>query len=519
MTTAPYGIKPPALAVATTRSDAVQVFGEEFDDLQVTSHDDFSVEYDAESHSFVGLVVGAGADGTLTTLADTLEAGSPQLTVAVAGAPLEMDERDRLAAVVARMSSSASCRIQTYGGRNCLVLSRLGEPSHLAMSDVSAMLDAVSSPEAFLASGREDGFAESAALRRLSEQVRPLRTHVAQLEEELAAARQHLARVSHELGDERALVAHISEPTIANAWRAATAVITGHRVDTVAAGSLLKRALAAMAIVLVLVIVGLVAVATLAPEASLAMLMAEVALVLSGVTVAWSRRLQGSVTALTAEIAGQRDDLRRSFGRHARTARAVEARDRQARERLEAVEKQLRGLRVRLAEVATSVRPGLDPDGTWRPAPVVASLGGFAAATPAPSTLEVLLEELPPLGSQSVCGDSPSTARWLADAVREHGLDSPVTTVAELAADTGAVGGPDIGLVWLSAAPGVSVTDRLAPYADVLAARLAPRSVVVADVHAGLSGQADDLLALLPAGFIHCPTKSSTTVVLRRDPV
>jgi hypothetical protein len=107
LTTAPYGIKPPALAVATTRSDAVQVFGEEFDDLQVTSHDDFSVEYDAESHSFVGLVVGAGADGTLTTLADTLEAGSPRLTVAVAGAPLEMDERDRLAAVVARMSSSA----------------------------------------------------------------------------------------------------------------------------------------------------------------------------------------------------------------------------------------------------------------------------------------------------------------------------------------------------------------------------------------------------------------------------
>lgn len=519
MTTAPYGIKPLALAVATTRSDAVLVFGEEFDDLQVTSHEDFSTEYDAQSHSFVGLVVGAGADGTLTTLADTLESGIPGLTVAVAGAPLEMDEKHRLAVVVARMSSSASCRIQTYGGRNCLVLSRAGAPSHLAVSDVASMLEAVSASGEMLLGGRDDAFADSAALRRLSEQVQPLRAHSVQVEEELAAAQQQLAQMSHDLGGERALVAHLSAPTIANAWQAATAVVTGRRIDAVPAFSLLKRVVAAALIVLVLVVLGFLAVATLATETAVAMLLAEVALVLSGVTVAWSRRLQGSVTALTGEIVGQREDLRRAAGRHTRTARAVEARDRQARERLEALEKQMRGLRVRLAEVATSVRPGLDPDGSWRPAPVVASLVGFAAATPAPSTLEVMLEELPPLGAQAVCGDGPSTARWLADAVREQGLESPVTTVADLAADRGAERGPDVGLVWISAVPGVSVTDRLAPYADVLAARLAPRSVVVADVHAGLSGQADDLLALLPAGFTHCATNSSTTVVLRREPV
>jgi hypothetical protein len=516
LTTAPYGIEPPALAVATTRSDAAQVFGEEFDDLHVTSYEDFPLEYDADSHAFVGLVVGEGADGTLARLLTTLESGPRRLTVAVAGAPLETDERDRLAAVVARMSTSASCSIQTYGGRSCLVLSMAGEPSHLVPSDVSAMLEAVSPPRSAAA---EDGFAESVALRRLSAQVEPLRAQVAQLGEELAAARQGLDKARQEVSAERAIAAQLSEPTMANAWRALVAVFRGDDVHAVQAGSPLRLALPVAGAIVVLAGLGAVAVAFLDPRVSAAVLIIEAVLVLAAVTVMTSRRVQGSVKGLTAELADQRAELRRHAGRTAKTARAVEARDRQSRERLDAVEKELRGLRVRMAEVATAVRPGLNPDGSWRAAPVVASLAGVGAAAPGPFTLSVLLEELPLTGEATICGEGPATARWLVDALREQGLGNRVMTLDDLSADLPDPGHPQVGLVWVSGVSEGAVADRLAPHADVLAKALAPRSVVVADVNGHPSGQVDDLLALLPDGFVHCPTKSSTTVLLRRDPV
>jgi hypothetical protein len=126
-----------------------------------------------------------------------------------------------------------------------------------------------------------------------------------------------------------------------------------------------------------------------------------------------------------------------------------------------------------------------------------------------------MLDELPALGDAAVCGDGPSAARWLADALREQGLGNAVTTLAELPAQAG----PPIGLLWVSAVPEMSVVDRLAPYADVLATALAPRSLVVADVNTRLTGQVDELLALLPDGFVRCPSTSPTMVVLRREGV
>ena len=376
------------------------------------------------------------------------------------------------------------------------------------------MLEAVSAPRS-APEVEEDGFAGSAALRRLGAQVEPLRAQVAKLGEELVEARQGLDKAHREISEERATAARLQEPTIANAWRAVVAVFRGDRADAVQTSSPLRWALPAVGILAVLTGLGVVAVAFLDPKVSVAVLITEAVLVLAAVTVVWSRRMQGSVKGLTSELAGQRAELRRHAGRSAKTARAVEARDRQARERLEAVEKELRGLRVRMAEVATAVRPGLNPDGSWRAAPVVASLAGAGAATPGPSTLAVMLEELPALGDARVCGDGPSAARWLADALREQGLGNSVTTLADLTAQSG----PPVGLVWVSAVPETSVVDRLAPYADVLATALAPRSLVVADVNARLTGQVDDLLALLPEGFMRCPSTSPTMVVLRREGV
>lgn len=130
-----------AVAVGPTREDAAQAFGAVFDDLAVTTYEDFASEIDLGATETLALADGPGAD---SLLAQALDAGAGiRVLVEVPG---DADRRAWLREVLlARPDLAVVGATQGAGGRTAVVLGESG-PGAISGAAVTTLLAAVPPP-------------------------------------------------------------------------------------------------------------------------------------------------------------------------------------------------------------------------------------------------------------------------------------------------------------------------------------------------------------------------------------